>query len=138
MPETVVKRAARAIAVMLFVATLAIVARLRPDIALQVGAGYAARVVCALHFHSGLDPERVMRDYVAYDLGPAAPLVRVAVDGQARAVDASSAWLGRARAIHREGVGGTLVADANEAELLRFRAPPRAPPLRADLPWPRG
>jgi len=79
-----------------------------------------------------------MREYVAYDLGPASILVRVEVDGQSRAVDASAAWLGRARAIHREGVGCTLVADADETELLGFRAPPQAPPLRADLPWPRG
>lgn len=112
--------------------------RVQPGVAIQVAAGYAVRVTCALVFHSGMEPESVMRDYVAYDLGWAAPLLRVRVDPEAGTVDASAAWLGRARAIYRRGVGCTLLADADEAALRRFRDPPRAAPLATNVPWPRG
>jgi CubicO group peptidase (beta-lactamase class C family) len=127
-------------AVLLVAAGIGIL-RARPLVAVQVGAGYAARVVCALYFHSGLAPDTVMRDYVAFDLGPAAPLVTVTLnpaDPTAGAVDATAAWLGRARAIHRPGLGCTLLVDEDEATLRRFRDPPHAPPLPSGLPWPRG
>lgn len=126
--------------VLVLVACIAIV-RAKPLVAVEVGAGYAARVVCALYFHSGFDPDAMMRDYVAFDLGPAAPLVSVKLDSadpSAGAVDATAAWLGHARAIHRPGVGCTLLAGADEASLRRFRDPPHAEPLPPDLPWPRG
>jgi CubicO group peptidase (beta-lactamase class C family) len=114
------------------------VARLQPGVAMRVGAGYAARVACALYFHSGMATDVVMRDYVAFDLGAAAPLVSARVDHERRGVDASAGGLVRARAIHRDGVGCTLLAEADEAALRRFRDPPHRAALPSDVPWPGG
>ena len=132
------KRVGLVLGVVVLVAGAVLVKRLQPGVALAVGAGYAARVTCSLAFHSGMDPEWVMRRYVSFDLGPAHSLVRVSVDREAGAVDAVAARLARARVIHRDGIGCTLLADADEAALRRFRDPPHAPPLASDVPWPRG
>ncbi len=132
------KRVALVLGVLVLLAGAVLVTRLQPGVALAVGAGYAARVTCSLVFHSGMDPEWVMRRYVSYDLGPAHSLVKVSVDREAGTVDAVAAGLARARAIHRAGIGCTLLADADEATLRRFRDPPHALPLDAALPWPRG
>jgi hypothetical protein len=132
------KRVGLVLGVVVLVAGAVLVKRLQPGVALAVGAGYAARVTCSLAFHSGMDPEWVMRRYVSYDLGPAHALVKVSVDREAGTVDAVAAGLARARAIYRDGIGCTLVADADEAELRRFRDPPHAPPLASDVPWPGG
>src|SRR5262245_9569853 len=47
--------------------------------ALSVGAGYAAKVACSLVHASGQDAERVVRDYVAYEVAPLGPFLRVEV-----------------------------------------------------------
>ncbi|MGH0037674.1 MAG: serine hydrolase domain-containing protein [Myxococcota bacterium] len=131
----------RAVAILVLgvlgVALVALV-RLEPGVAIQVGAGLTARTVCSLHFHSGMDPERIMGDYVDHLLGPASALVRVDVDRASGVVDVTAAVVGRARAIRREGVGCTLLAGADEERLRRYRDPGRLPPLASDLPWPRG
>ena len=132
------KRIVLVLGAVVLIAGALVVKRVQPAVALAVGAGYAARVTCSLVFHSGMDPEWVMRRYVSYDLGPAHSLVKVSVDREAGTVDAVAAGLARARVIYRDGIGCTLVADADEAELRRFRDPPHAPPLAADVPWPHG
>jgi len=110
----------------------------RPHVAAQVGAGFTARVVCALVFGSGLEPVAAFDGYVAWLLGPAHRLVRFEIDREAGAVDARAALLWRARVVHRPGVGCTLLAGADEAALRAFRDPPNASPLPADAPWPLG
>jgi len=111
---------------------------LRPDVAARVGAGYAARVVCALVFDSDMEPAAVRDDYVAFDLGPAHALVEAEVRRADRSVDARALALAGARAIHREGVGCTLLAGADEAALRRFRNPAEVAAPPRDLPWPHG
>ncbi len=133
-----VRRAVLVIAGLLVAIAAVVAVRTQPGVAVAVGAGFAARTTCALVFHTGLDPDWLARDYVAHMLGPGAALVSVAIDREAGSVDARAAGLTTARAIHRKGVGCTLVADADEAALRRFEDPPHAPPLPADAPWPRG
>jgi CubicO group peptidase (beta-lactamase class C family) len=87
----------------------------------------------------GQDPDRILRDYVAHEIRPLASALRVEVDREQGVVETSSLGLVGARAIHREGLGCTLVADATEEELRAWtgRFGPR-PSLPRDLPWPEG
>jgi len=108
-------------------------------IAAGVGTGYAARVTCSLVFNSGLDPEWVLRDYVAHEVSPLDAVLATRVERETRAVEASSLGVVRARAIHRPGLGCTRLAGRSE-EALRAETPdlPPRPPPPADRPWPRG
>lgn len=77
---------------------------------LPSGTGITAKQVCSLVFVSGLDAHRAQALYTDPLLGPALPLVSVSVDESARAAEASVlglAW--RQRAVHRDGLGCTLV-----------------------------
>ncbi len=105
--------------------------------ALSVGTGYAAKVVCSLVLDSGQDAERVVRDYVAYEVAPLGPFLRV--DVTEAGASASALGLARARAVHRAGLGCTLVPRGSEAALAGARGidTPR-PALPPELPWPRG
>ncbi len=105
----------------------------------SVGTGYAARVVCSLVFNSGQHPDSVFRNYVEYEIWPLGPLVSLDVDSDARAVDAATLGLLRARAIYREGLGCTLLAGADEDVLRAVDVPGgirTSPPI--DVPWPHG
>jgi CubicO group peptidase (beta-lactamase class C family) len=105
--------------------------------ALAVGTGYAAKVVCSLAHASGQDPARVVRDYVAFEVWPLGPFLRVEV-GE-RGAEASALGLAAARAVHRRGLGCTLAPDGSEAALAPARGVDgRRPALPPGLPWPRG
>jgi CubicO group peptidase (beta-lactamase class C family) len=108
-------------------------------IGVPVGTGYAAKTLCSLAFNSGQDPEAVFRDYVAREIAPLGRVLRTAVDPVARAVTTSTLGLVGARAIHRDGLGCTLVLGTTEAELRAQSTPtlPR-PRLAADREWPDG
>ncbi|KAA5803527.1 serine hydrolase [Alkalicaulis satelles] len=74
------------------------------------GTGITAKQICSLTFVSGLDPERARALYTDPLLGDARPLLRVRVDHEAETVKASAlGMLFRQTAIHREGLGCTLV-----------------------------
>ena len=106
-------------------------------ISVGVGTGYAAKVTCALVLNSGQDPEGVLRDYVFHEVDPLGAVLRVAVTGGG--ASASALGLVQASAVHRPGLGCTLVADADEADL--GRVPAVETPLPGpdpELPWPLG
>lgn len=108
-------------------------------VAASVGTGYAAKVACSLVLNSGQDPEAVLRDYVAHEVWPLGPAIRLAVDREGGAVEASSLGLVRARAIHRDGIGCTLLADVPEEEVRRqWVPPPRRTGRDPRRPWPDG
>ena len=109
------------------------------DRALQVGAGFTAHVLCSLVFESGLPPDATFDAYVSAKLGPAYRLASYTVDREDRAVEGRGLYR-RARAIHREGLGCTLLAGADEAQLRATVAPPRAPRPGTwhERPWPLG
>ncbi len=107
--------------------------------ATRVGTGYAAQVICSLALESHLDPAWLERRYVRGEVAPLGRGLSVRVDHGADAVDATGFGLVRARAIHREGLGCTLVADASEPALRGERGPARPRPvLDPALPWPEG
>lgn len=114
-------------------------------VAASVGTGYAAKVTCSLVFNSGRDPEQIMRRYVAPEITPLGALVDVDVDREAARVEASVLGLVHAHALHRPGLGCTLVADASGAALRSQALPPElvppaptAAPLDPRQPWPYG
>ncbi len=103
--------------------------------ALAVGTGYAAKVVCSLALNSGQDPARVLRDYVAWEVAPLGPFLQVAVDE--RGAEARAFGLVRAQAVHRPGLGCTLVPDGSQGALAPVDAGDAAPPAPG-LAWPLG
>jgi CubicO group peptidase (beta-lactamase class C family) len=133
-----VRRPALIVLLAILIAGAVLASRLRPAVAMGVGAGFVARVVCGLVYNTGLDPEVARRDYVDHVIGPASALISMEVRRADRAVDATSAGLVSARAVHRDGLGCVLVLDGDEARLRAQRDPPHAPPLPRDRPWPRG
>jgi CubicO group peptidase (beta-lactamase class C family) len=104
----------------------------------SVGAGFTAKVACSLAWNSGQDVDELLRSYIkpeAAPLGPLLGVVKTADGAEGRAF-----WgLVRARAIHRPGLGCTLLRDATAESLAlpggvdtpRVSLPPGAP-------WPRG
>lgn len=106
--------------------------------ATTVGAGYAAKVTCSLAHLSGQDPQQIVERYVASEVWPLGPFLRVDVSGSGALARVSGGIL-HARAEFRPGLGCILVpGDAREPlpvpELLvleRRRLDP-------DLAWPEG
>ncbi len=96
-------------------------------VASDVGAGYAAKVTCSLVFNSGQDPGRVLERYVLPEVAPLGAALDVRVtDG---AVEARTLGLRRARAVHRRGLGCTLLPGGESVGTVEL--PPRAP----RVPW---
>lgn len=84
-------------------------------IAASVGAGFAAKVGCSLHFISGQDPDALMRGYIDAELGGLGMLFRLQVDD--RSVTARSLVGPRARAVFVPGHGCILLAGLGESEI---------------------
>jgi CubicO group peptidase (beta-lactamase class C family) len=129
----------KALLAVLAIALSAIVALAGPWIftATSVGTGYAAKVICSLAHNTGQDPEHVMRTYVAHEVAPLGPVLRVAVS--AGGAEARSLPGVTARAVHRPGFGCTLVPRGSEADLALpdgFAEPRLA--LDPQVPWPAG
>ncbi|MBS3963259.1 MAG: serine hydrolase [Methylomonas sp.] len=77
---------------------------------LVVGVGYKAKMLCSGVFVSRLDPEAVLTDLHAEDLG-ALRHIDASIDRGAEAVTASFLGTVRRRAVYRNGLGCTLVLD---------------------------
>ena len=92
------------------VLTLA-VALVRPDRALQVGAGLTAHNLCAATFTSGLAPEETFAELLKPMLQGFAPVVRYSVNRVDKSVTASAVGLVQARAVYTEGYGCRLIGD---------------------------
>src|SRR5512139_832116 len=106
-------------------------------IALHVGAGYAAKVACSLVLNSGQDAGEVVRDYVSREVAPLGALLRISVSEAG--AEAGALGIVRVRAVHRPGLGCTLVPDGDTERLkpaLGFNLPRHAPD--AAVPWPAG
>ncbi len=126
-----------AFAVGLVVALIAGVRWVR--IGAQVGTGYAAKMACSLVHVSGFDLRHVVDDYILHEVAPLGPVLSVekTADGaEARA----AGGLFSARAVHRRGLGCTLVRSGSSWPLVgpaEGLAPARRvlPPTAA---WPVG
>lgn len=88
----------------------------RIPIAAAVGAGFAAKVVCSLHFLAGEDPTELMRGYVDGELGGMGFLFDIEVE--ATAVTARAPFGILARAVYRPGHGCTLLAGLDENDIV--------------------
>ena len=81
---------------------------------LPTATGFSAKQACSLHFVSGLSLERARTLYIDPLLEPALPVLRVTLDEERREVRASLGGLYRQTAVHRPGLGCSLVHDASE------------------------
>ncbi len=108
-----------------------------PPNLLRVGSGYAAKIVCSNVFIAKRDPDEVLAQDVQAPGHPLLRLMRVAVDGEAKRVEA--ALLGSiapSEAVYREETGCTVVpvgvmlpaADATNLSATR----------NAEALWPEG
>lgn len=105
--------------------------------ALDVGAGYAAKVGCSLAHNSKLDARVVADRFVSAQLGPLGSLVRL--DVSPGGAVARMAGIAEARAVYRAGLGCTLVpgvASVSEASAAAALVPGR--PFSPLVSWPAG
>ncbi len=88
---------------------------------LAVGAGYKAKILCTAHFGSrrALDPATA--EQVSADSYRALRLFRTTIDRKARTVTTSTFGLCRRTAVHRDGLGATLLANGRPAVDLPAR-----------------
>lgn len=111
--------------------------------ALPIGAGFAAKLACSFAFVGGQDPEDVFARYIAPEIAPLGPALSLEVDRPGETVRASVLGLVRRTAIHRPGLGCTLLVHESAAS-LRAATPPDPRPAalarhRATSgPWPLG
>jgi CubicO group peptidase (beta-lactamase class C family) len=111
-------------------------------VAVPVGTGFGAKAACTFHFVSGMDLEDGVLDYIRAEVGPMSDAIRVEIDDTAGLARAS-AWLHTSVAVHRPGVGCTLVVDGSP-EALRAQQPTEPEERRAAIAaatpgaWPGG
>lgn len=101
------------------------------------GTGITAKQICSLTFVSGLEPERARALYTDPILGDARPLLRVRVDRDTETVTASALGIAfRQTAVHREGLGCTLVHDPATFDTeLSLPLNGQADPMTLDTDW---
>jgi CubicO group peptidase (beta-lactamase class C family) len=132
-------RRARRLAVRAALASLALLVVGAAIIAYRVGlagAGFAAKHVCSTVFVSNRSLEAALEDLRAYRSMPL-DHVRVVLDPERQAAKASTLWLARREAVHRDGLGCALSIGASPDGLRRVALPP----LGAGRPaaaWPDG
>jgi len=110
-----------------------------PPMLFRVGSAYAAKIVCSNVFLAGRDAEAVLADDVQAPGHPLLRIMRVSVDREAGQVSAGLfGFIGDGLAIHRPGLGCTVIPDGDvAAATLPDVALPAAVP-NPDLPWPAG
>lgn len=81
---------------------------------LPTATGISAKQACSLHFVSGMPLERARALYLDPLLEPALPVLRVSLDTGRSQATASLLGLYRQTAVHRPGLGCTLVHDEGQ------------------------
>ncbi len=105
--------------------------------AAQVGAGFAAKVTCSLVFNTGQKPEGAVSDYIREETAPLGDLL--SVSASERSAEGVALGMIRVSAIHRPGLGCTLLAGSSEAALaLPAGIDDPRPILDPARPWPLG
>ncbi|MFN2377611.1 MAG: serine hydrolase domain-containing protein [Candidatus Binatia bacterium] len=103
---------------------------------LAVATGYAAKLTCSLSLTSGQPAEVVAAELLDHVLAPVSR--RIAVTAADCCASARVFGLLHARAIHRRGLGCTLLAGRDEKEMASLGELPPRPSLDAGVPWPLG
>jgi len=103
---------------------------------LEVSTGFAAKLVCSLTLTSGQSADAIRAELLDQALAPVSSLLSL------KPADccASANLFGfvSARAVHRRGLGCTLLAGRDERDLESLPEMPERPVLDAAAPWPRG
>jgi CubicO group peptidase (beta-lactamase class C family) len=133
-------RTGTAVGLVLTVAVAAGIA-FRPDRAIRVATGVVAHNVCSKTFVSGLDPQTVFSETTERDgLRRLRPVLRMQVDRNTRAVDATAAGLLGSRAVFHDGLGCVLLHGSREPYILKSDIEalkvPKAPPLLGEIAGP--
>lgn len=103
--------------------------RVAPPELLQVGTGYAAKIICSNRFVANRDAEVVLRDDVQAQGHPILKLVRMDVDDSRGEVRTSLVGnVAPSLAIYRPGYGCTLVPGGDRARVAELPALPDAAP----------
>ena len=105
-------------------------------LALSIGTGFATKMVCSLALNSGQDPERILRGYVSEEIAPLGRFLHVAVSPQG--AEGSAFGVIRARAVHRPGLGCTLLPSDSMALAQPEGVGGARPALDAGTAWPLG
>jgi CubicO group peptidase (beta-lactamase class C family) len=112
-----------------------------PPALIQVGAGYAAKIVCSNVFLAGRDPDEVLRIDVQAPGHPLLKLMQVSVDEANQTVTAGLLGIfGMETALMRgEGLGCSSVPDG-DIEAAKAAVDVSLPPIAPlpDAPWPEG
>jgi CubicO group peptidase (beta-lactamase class C family) len=105
-----------------------------------LGSGYMAQTLCAGLFIAGRDFDSLMAQDLSGPGRDALALFTPTVERDAKAVSAATFGIAHQTAIHRDGLGCTLI-DGVPADVLRAEAAglfPPAPPPDRDAEWPDG
>ena len=112
-----------------------------PPALIQVGGGYAAKIVCSNVFLAGRDADEVLRIDVQAPGHPLLKLMRVSVDEEERTVTAGLLGVfGRETALMRGGGLGCSSVPDGDIEAAKAAVDVSLPPIAAlpDAPWPEG
>lgn len=128
------------VAVVLVVAAAATWLYVQPPALIRVGTGYSAKIVCSNVFLAGRDGQEVLALDVQSPGHPLLGYITASVDREAGRVRAALLGLFAAQvAIHREGLGCSLVPDGDVAAAEMPLPPPLAPNADAAAAlWPQG
>jgi CubicO group peptidase (beta-lactamase class C family) len=103
--------------------------RVSPPELLQVGTGYAAKMICSNVFIAGRDAQQVLRDDVQ---APGHPILKlVSADADPSAGEVTTSLIGGiapALAVHRTGLGCTLVPGGDRSLLAQLEPPSEPTP----------
>ncbi|OUS30463.1 hypothetical protein A9Q99_05770 [Gammaproteobacteria bacterium 45_16_T64] len=110
---------------------------------LPIGKGFTAKYLCSYLFNSELDQSLVTKRFIAPKVQPLPLIWDIDVDHNTKTVRvADRIFLNEslaAKAIHREGMGCTVLVDKTVDDIAAHTITPLAPPvLPTSTPWPHG
>jgi hypothetical protein len=110
---------------------------------LPVGKGFSAKYLCSAVFNSGFDADLVKKRFIAPKVQPLPLVWDVKLDRELGYVTVGDHFFLneqlKGRALHRDGMGCTLLVDREVADLEAHQITPLpAPILPSDQPWPLG
>lgn len=104
--------------------------------AAHVGAGFAAKVACSLAFDSGQGIAGAVSEYIGAETAPLGALL--AFSAEPHGTQATALGVVRVRAIHRPGLGCTLLPAGDAGLVLPRGLETTRRTLDPQVPWPAG
>lgn len=103
----------------------------------DIGAGFAARNLCSSVYLSGRSPESILAEELGPETSPLFAQAQWSLDREARTATAGLPGISSATAVHRDGLGCTLVIGHDLATLSAQQAPMTVGAPGQGL-WPEG